>query len=620
MQKHSFLTRVFTLALIFLLSVTTYLPTAGLVRADEPEDDAAVAAASQPNFLDDSESELAKSNGKKKGNGDKDRGNDDSRKDDRNKGNGSSSAQRAFIGDVKVKGGSTLLIMDRSGRTALAYVTESTKITARDGDHTASFNDITVGMRVSVYGLSMDASQLPHLASAELQTHRDGKSLTVIEARRITLPATSSGAGVTVGVVRAISASFVTVMGIDGHDHTASLTGAIILSETPVVVGDLVVLIAHNVNGTLTALMLAKLGGGGGGGGGGGAMTLSKTPDSGTVSVGSLATFTTVLTNTSGAPLNNVTLTDTLPGGLTWFENPDNTSCTISGNTNLSCSFGTLNAGNAQTVTVSAVTTSATTLASTATATASNASSVSDSGSIIVGSGGGTPTLSINDTAVTEGNSGTASLNFTVTLSAPTPVGGVTFDIATADGSATIANNDYQAKNLPGQTIAASNSSYSFSVLVNGDTTVEPSETVLVNVTNVLNATIADGQGIGTVTNDDSASLPALSINNVTDSEGNSGVKGFSFSVTLSAPAPAGGVTFDIATADGTALAGTGDYVAKSQTSQSIAAGNTTYTFEVLVIGNATNEPAETFVVNVTNVTNATIAAGPGQGTINNDD
>ena len=228
--------------------------------------------------------------------------------------------------------------------------------------------------------------------------------------------------------------------------------------------------------------------------------------------------------------------------------------------------------------------------------------------------------MSINDTSVTEGNSGTASLNFTVTLSAPAPAGGVTFDIATADGSATIANNDYQAKNLPGQTIAAGNSSYSFSVLVNGDTTVESSETVLVNVTNVLNATIADGQGIGAITNDDSASLPTLSISNVTDSEGNSGIKGFSFSVTLSAPAPAGGVTFDIATADGTALAGAGDYVAKALTGQSIAAGNTTYTFEVLVIGDATNEPAETFVVNVTNVTNATIADGQGQGTINNDD
>ena len=320
MQKHSFLTRALTLALIFLLSVSTYLPTAGLVSADEPDDDAAVAAASQPDFLDDAESELAKSKGKNNGNGNGNgnsgRGNDNNRNDDRNNGNGSASAQRAFIGDVKVKGGSTLLIMDRSGRTALAYVTESTKITSRDGDQSASFSDITVGMRVSVYGLAIDASQLPHLASAELQTHRDGKSLTVIEARRITLPATSGGAGTTVGVVRAISASSVTVMGIDGHDHIASLTGAIILSETPVVVGDLVVLIARNVNGTLTALMLAKLGSGGGGGGGA-AMTLSKTPDSGSVNAGSLATFTTVLTNTGGVALNNVTLTDTLPGGLT---------------------------------------------------------------------------------------------------------------------------------------------------------------------------------------------------------------------------------------------------------------------------------------------------------------
>jgi len=157
-------------------------------------------------------------------------------------------------------------------------------------------------------------------------------------------------------------------------------------------------------------------------------------------------------------------------------------------------------------------------------------------------------------------------------------------------------------------------------VLVNGDTAVEGNETVLVNVTSVSNATIADGQGIGTITNDDSATLPTLSISNVSDSEGTGGTKGFSFLVTLSAAAPADGVTFDIATTDGTAIAATGDYVAKSQTGQTITAGNTSFSFEVLVIGDAANEPAETFLVNVTSVVNATIADDQGQGTINNDD
>ena len=45
-------------------------------------------------------------------------------------------------------------------------------------------------------------------------------------------------------------------------------------------------------------------------------------------------------------------------------------------------------------------------------------------------------------------------------------------------------------------------------VTVNGDTTVEPNETFFVNVTNVTGATVTDGQGQGTITNDDVALTP----------------------------------------------------------------------------------------------------------------
>ncbi len=86
----------------------------------------------------------------------------------------------------------------------------------------------------------------------------------------------------------------------------------------------------------------------------------------------------------------------------------------------------------------------------------------------------------------------------------------MTFDIATADGTAQddvppTEDNDYAANSLTGQTISAGSSSYTFSVLVNGDTTSEPDETFFVNVTNVTGATVADGQGQGTIVNDDVA-------------------------------------------------------------------------------------------------------------------
>jgi hypothetical protein len=226
------------------------------------------------------------------------------------------------------------------------------------------------------------------------------------------------------------------------------------------------------------------------------------------------------------------------------------------------------------------------------------------------------PSLSINDVSKNEGNTGTTTFTFTVSLSAPAPAP-VTFDIATQDNTATVTDNDYVAKSLTAQTIPAGSQTYSFDVTVNGDTNIEPNETFFVNVTNVSGATITKGQGIGTIQNDDS---PTLSINDVSMNEGNAGTTTFTFTVSLSQPAPAGGVTFDIATQDGTATVAGNDYVAKSLTGQAITAGNQTYTFDVTVNGDTVAEPDETFFVNLTNVSGATVSKAQGVGTIQNDD
>jgi hypothetical protein len=113
------------------------------------------------------------------------------------------------------------------------------------------------------------------------------------------------------------------------------------------------------------------------------------------------------------------------------------------------------------------------------------------------------PSLTIDDVSLNEGDAGATGFTFSVSLSSPAGAGGVTFDIATADGSATVADNDYTAKSLTGQTISAGSSTYSFEVLVNGDTTPEANETFVVNVTNVAGANVADGQGQGTIQDDD---------------------------------------------------------------------------------------------------------------------
>ncbi len=224
------------------------------------------------------------------------------------------------------------------------------------------------------------------------------------------------------------------------------------------------------------------------------------------------------------------------------------------------------------------------------------------------------PNLVIDDVTANEGDAGTTNFTFTVSLSAPSGPGGVTFDIATANGTAT-AGSDYVANTFTAQTIPAGSSTYTFTVQANGDALNEPSETFFVNVTNVVNAVVVDIQGVGTIVNDDP--LPSLSINDVTVVEGNSGTTNAVFTVTLSA-ASGQTVTVNHATADGTATQPS-DYTNTSGTS-TFTPGQTTRTITVPVVGEIVPEADETFFVNLSGATNATIADNQGLGTITNDD
>jgi hypothetical protein len=225
------------------------------------------------------------------------------------------------------------------------------------------------------------------------------------------------------------------------------------------------------------------------------------------------------------------------------------------------------------------------------------------------------PTLAIDDVAITEGNSGTKLATFTVTLS-KAATSAVTVAYATADGTAT-AGSDYTAKSNS-LTFTAGQTSRTLTVTIRGDTSVEADETFLVNLSNVTgNATITDAQGLGTIINDDQASNSTLSIADATTTEGNSGSKALVFTVTLS-PAAASTVTVGYATADGSATAGS-DYTAASGT-LTFTAGQTSKTVSVTIAGDTAVEPDETFLVNLSNPTNATLSDGQATGTITNDD
>jgi hypothetical protein len=226
---------------------------------------------------------------------------------------------------------------------------------------------------------------------------------------------------------------------------------------------------------------------------------------------------------------------------------------------------------------------------------------------------GDQPTLSVGDVAVTEGNAGTTLANFTVSLS-QTSGSPVTFDMATEVGTA-VAGSDFVAKTQAGMSIAAGQTSATFTVSVNGDTAVEANETFVAELRNASGALVGKSRGQGRINNDD---LASLSIGDVSISEGNSGESTATFVVRLDRPMPSP-VTYNIATSNGTAASGT-DYVARNLTGRFIDAGRTSQVFDVQVKGDTGSEANETFNVTVSSVSGAVVADGAAVGTILNDD
>jgi chitinase len=219
--------------------------------------------------------------------------------------------------------------------------------------------------------------------------------------------------------------------------------------------------------------------------------------------------------------------------------------------------------------------------------------------------------INIDNVWLAEGNTGTTSFNFPVRLSHA--IGQpVTVNYATTDGTAA-AGSDYVA-NSGTLTIPAGQISGTLTVLVNGDQLSESDESFYLNLTNPTNGVIADGQGVGTIVDDE----PRISISGPYAAEGNSGTTAFDFTLTLSSTSELP-VTVDYNTADGMATSLDGDYEAGSGT-LTFAPGVTSQIITVQVNGDATVEPDEDFFVNLSNPTNAQIGYSQGSGTIVSDD
>jgi hypothetical protein len=229
--------------------------------------------------------------------------------------------------------------------------------------------------------------------------------------------------------------------------------------------------------------------------------------------------------------------------------------------------------------------------------------------------------LTINDVAAVEGDSGTA--NFVFTVSRDHNQAAVSVTAATMDGTAQ-AGSDYTAT---GPTVlsfpAGGVLTRTFTVPVARDTLVELDEGFTVELSSPVNAVIADGSGLGTIANDDAATL---AIADAAGGEGSGGgTTAFDFVVTLEAAVDTG-VAVDFATVDGTAEDenGDGDYTAAQGTLSFAGTAGETETASVQVTADPRPEQDEGFFVDLFGVAaggrDVTLADDRGAGTIADDD
>ena len=237
-------------------------------------------------------------------------------------------------------------------------------------------------------------------------------------------------------------------------------------------------------------------------------------------------------------------------------------------------------------------------------------------GTIAVAQGHGTitddeaaPAISVDSPTVGEAD---GTMTFTISIDAAAAVDTMV-DYATADAGATD-GADYTGQTGTA-TITAGSTSTTVDVPVLDDSVYEGDETLTLELSNPVNGT-GTPTGTGTITDDDTA--PDASIVDASVTEGNSGTKNLTFTVSLT-NASSSDVTVHYATSNGTATAPS-DYVSDTGT-LTIPAGQTSGDVQVVVKGETAFEPNETLTLTLSNlVGGGTITDAVATGTITNDD
>ncbi|MCC5615423.1 PKD domain-containing protein [Nostoc sp. CHAB 5836] len=222
------------------------------------------------------------------------------------------------------------------------------------------------------------------------------------------------------------------------------------------------------------------------------------------------------------------------------------------------------------------------------------------------------PTMSVSDISIVEGDNGNKYAVFTASLNQAS-LRIVTANYSTTDGTAT-SSSDYTTTNGT-ITFETGEISKTITVQVLGDTKDEFDETFFLNFTSVINATIVNNKVSATILDDDAS--PSITIGDRTITETDNGTTSITYTVNLSAPSGKP-ISVKYSTADGTAIA-LDDYTATNGIIN-FEKGETTKTITVQVLGDTIDEFDESFFVNLSDATNATIVNQIALGTIVDND
>ena len=223
------------------------------------------------------------------------------------------------------------------------------------------------------------------------------------------------------------------------------------------------------------------------------------------------------------------------------------------------------------------------------------------------------PAISVSNEKMIEGDSGSRTMNFTVSLSEPAATLVTVYygtgnlgasNNATGVASATTAGGDYITKKLTKLSFSAGQVQKTISVPILGDTSNESDEIFTVNLSSPVGSTLRDTYGTGTILNDDASTGVKLGIGDASIRASQVNTRTVNVPITLSTP-QAANITVTVQSIAGSAVgvksatSTGGDYVNVSKTIR-FTAGNTFKQVPITIFANASTEGTRSFTLKLT--------------------